>query len=243
MTEGPSQERDQALRNALRTSWKTSEDELEALVPRPKEGHSTIRRMQAVLLIVVKKHLNFCCQHHFLHIFILSHYLITHSPGLLPTLQGEENDSAQWLWEQRWQNVWTAKGCNLFDMIGVIIMGQRIHAVPKINCWKCCWKTTLELSFVQKSKNTRVVYNWCICCIDVYEMSVMTRTTHCNDLPSRRWIESFTWAFTKSWFGIGLQTSSLRMESRAYRRIFVGLKSFVMYTVPLGRIRWWLLPC
>ena len=54
MTEGPSQEGDQALREALRTTWKTSEEEIEALVPRPKEGHSTIRKMQAALLIVVK---------------------------------------------------------------------------------------------------------------------------------------------------------------------------------------------
>ena len=54
MTEGAPEEEDQALREALRTTWKTSEKELEALVPRPKEGITTIRRMQAVLLIVVK---------------------------------------------------------------------------------------------------------------------------------------------------------------------------------------------
>ena len=53
MTEGSSQEGDQALRKALRTTWKTSEAELEALVPQPKEGHTTIRKIQAVLLIVV----------------------------------------------------------------------------------------------------------------------------------------------------------------------------------------------
>ena len=54
MTEGPSHEGDEALREALRTTWKTSEEEIEALVPRPKEGQSTIRKMQAALLIVVK---------------------------------------------------------------------------------------------------------------------------------------------------------------------------------------------
>ena len=54
MTEGSPQERDEALRDALRATWKTSEDELEALVPPPKEGDATIRKMQAVLLIVVK---------------------------------------------------------------------------------------------------------------------------------------------------------------------------------------------
>ena len=54
MTEGAPEEEDQALREALTTTWKTSEKELEALVPRPKEGITTIRRMQAVLLIVVK---------------------------------------------------------------------------------------------------------------------------------------------------------------------------------------------
>ena len=54
MTEGPSQEGDQTLREALRTTWKTSEEEIEALVPRPKEGLTTIRKMQAALLIVVK---------------------------------------------------------------------------------------------------------------------------------------------------------------------------------------------
>ena len=50
-------------------------------------------------------------------------------------------------------------------------------------------------------------------------MPVVTRTTHCNDC---RWIESFTRSFTNSWLGIGLVTASLRMESRVYRRIFVG---------------------
>ena len=54
MTEGSSQEGDQALRKALRSTWKTSEEELEALIPQPKEGNTTIRKMQAVLLIVVK---------------------------------------------------------------------------------------------------------------------------------------------------------------------------------------------
>ena len=60
MTEGAPEEEDQALREALRTTWKTSEKELEALVPRPKEGITTIRRMQAVLLIVVKTLSHFC---------------------------------------------------------------------------------------------------------------------------------------------------------------------------------------
>ena len=54
MTEGSSQEGDQAVREALKTTWKISEEELEALVPQPKEGLTTIRKMQAVLLIVVK---------------------------------------------------------------------------------------------------------------------------------------------------------------------------------------------
>ena len=54
MTEGPPQEGDQALREALRATWKISEDELDAFVPRTKEGDTTIRKMQAVLLIVVK---------------------------------------------------------------------------------------------------------------------------------------------------------------------------------------------
>ena len=54
MTEGSSQEGDQALRKALRKTWKTSEAELEALVPQPKEGHTTIRKLQAVLFIAVK---------------------------------------------------------------------------------------------------------------------------------------------------------------------------------------------
>ena len=65
MTEGPPQEGDQALRDALRETWKTSEEELEALVPRPKEGDSTIRKMQAVLLIVVKP-LSFLLKERFL---------------------------------------------------------------------------------------------------------------------------------------------------------------------------------
>ena len=76
MTEGAPEEEDQALREALRTTWKTSEKELEALVPRPKEGITTIRRMQAVLLIVVKT---------------LSHFnLISRFPEVLPSLQGDE---------------------------------------------------------------------------------------------------------------------------------------------------------
>ena len=62
MTEGAPEEEDQALREALRTTWKTSEKELEALVPRPKEGITTIRRMQAVLLIVVTKTLSHFCE-------------------------------------------------------------------------------------------------------------------------------------------------------------------------------------
>ena len=78
MTEGPPQERDQALRNALSTTWKTSEDELEALVPRPKEGHTTIRGMQAVLLIVVKTLAFLLSAPSSSHLY-LSHYLITHS--------------------------------------------------------------------------------------------------------------------------------------------------------------------
>ena len=69
MTEGPPQEGDQALRDALRATWKTSDDELEALVPRPKEGDSTIRKMQAVLLIVVKP-LSFLLKERFLKVNI-----------------------------------------------------------------------------------------------------------------------------------------------------------------------------
>ena len=69
MTEGPPQEGDQALRDALRETWKTSEEELEALVPRPKEGDTTIRKMQAVLLIVVKP-LSFLLKERFLKVNI-----------------------------------------------------------------------------------------------------------------------------------------------------------------------------
>ena len=75
MTEGPSQEGDEALREALRTTWKTSEEEIESLVPQPKEGHSTIRKMHAALLIVVKTLLPESSSAS-LH---LIHYLSTHS--------------------------------------------------------------------------------------------------------------------------------------------------------------------